>query len=99
MDDALNFLGLLYRGQQIIIGIDLANAIKRGKIHALLLSEDISDKSYQEINHLAQEHRLPVTINYFKDELGQALGKSVITMVGFKSRKSYQTFLKKLRKE
>lgn len=96
MDDAVRFLGLLYHGRAIVIGLDLENAINRGRIYGVLLSEDISEKAAGRIGALISAKNLPFVKCYTKEEIGASLGKGLITMVGFKSRKAYQAFISKV---
>ena len=97
MDEVLKFLGLLYRGNELVIGLELENAIKKGKVRAIAFASDISINSENSILSLISEKPMPVTKFSSKESLGQALGKTLITMVGFKSTKAYYSFITKLK--
>jgi len=95
MNEALSFLGLLFRGSQIIIGLEVSNAIKRGKIKGVLLANNISEGSLKEIGPLINEYKLPSVSFGDKISIGTSIGKKEITMIGFLSKKAYLTFVEK----
>ena len=96
MDSALQFLGLLYRGNQLIIGLDVENGLKKNKLKAIVFSEDISESSKKSLENLILENRVVTTQYSNKKDIGESLGKKNITMVGFKNLKSYQSFITKV---
>ena len=96
MNEALTFLGLLYSGNQLIIGLDVENGIRKKKIKALLFTEDISVTSRKTIESLLGEIPLPMITCFSKEILGKSIGKGPITIVGFKSIKAYYSFKTKI---
>ena len=96
MNDALVFLGLLFKGKQIIIGTNVIGALKKKQIKAVLLAKDISELSESEIMEEVSKQKLLFVKAYMKSEIGSSIGKDIITTVGFKNAKSYETFIRKV---
>ena len=93
--DALKFCGLLYRASKLVIGDTAKEKLKKGKTKLLILANDISQNSLEEINSL--NHHNVKTISFAnKIELGNAVGKSNVVVMAILDIKANEALLNKI---
>ena len=70
-------LGLCKKAGKLTVGFDaVSEAIRRGKVALLVLTEDLSPKSAVRITSLAQEYKVRhLTIGAAMDDIERLLGK------------------------
>lgn len=93
----MGFLGLLYRGGQVLIG----DAIKEGfaGISLLVIASDASQRTTQEFNERALRHHVEIVSGPDKKTLGAALGRSEISYLAIPSKKAAESLLAKLKED
>lgn len=82
-DKFLQFLGLTKRAGKLLEGYNKCeDAIKRNKAYLIILSSDASDNTVDKFLKYGEKYKTPVLKGYDKDELGSALGKEEIKILG-----------------
>lgn len=96
--NTLNFLGLMKKagvlgsGEQAVTG-----DIKSGKAVLVMEAEDISANSRKRVESLAEYNGIEyITLPYTKDELADALGAGLCSMLSCRDRGFASAFRKKL---
>lgn len=87
MPQSLRFmLGLVQRAGKAASG-DLAveQAIKKRRVHLLIVAEDASDRTRERLLSLAAEAAVPCYVTGTRDELGLAIGKGHRAAVAIQS--------------
>ncbi len=80
MDKVLGFLGLLYRGNRLVVGSKIEPAIKRGCL--LLKASDAESGETMRLLKKAKTQSLPVLeLPYGKEEAGHALGLEACSLI------------------
>ncbi|MGL5615714.1 MAG: ribosomal L7Ae/L30e/S12e/Gadd45 family protein [Sarcina sp.] len=82
-DKFLSFLGLAKRAGNTVDGYNKCEEIiGKKKIHLILFSKDLSDRSKEKFLKLCIEHKIPYIDGFSKEELGYSIGKTEINIVG-----------------
>lgn len=76
-DKQLNLLGLAQRASKLISGDERVEAaIKKKKIHLVVIASDTSPKTQERYQRLSQKAGIPLDKQFTSIEISQALGKS-----------------------
>lgn len=87
-DRFLKFLGLTRKSGNLIAGANLSEtALKRGKLSLLILAQDASDGTKKSFLAMAKFHNVEVIEVATMDELGYAIGKGQISVIGVTDRR------------
>lgn len=79
----LNLLGLSRKANMLTLGFDAtAEAICRGQVKLLVMATDISQNSLEKISKLIIEHKVPSISVLKSQDLGLALGREQLAIVG-----------------
>lgn len=82
-DKFLQFLGLTKRAGKLLEGYNKCeDAIKRHKVHLIILSCDASENTVDKFLRYVEKYKIPVIQGYNKEELGSALGTEEIKILG-----------------
>lgn len=82
-DKFLQFLGLTKRAGKLLEGYNKCeDAVKRNKVHLIILSNDTSDNTVDRFIKYGEKYKIPVLKAYNKEELGSALGTEEIKILG-----------------
>lgn len=83
MPKIYSYLGLATRAGQVVSGEQaVVGAVRRGKVHLILISEDASANTYRKFHALARNNNVKVIVYGEKHLFGQAIGKSPRAVVG-----------------
>lgn len=83
MSNFLRFLGLARKSGNAIPGGNLTEvAIKRGSVSLVILAEDASDGTKKKFQAMAANQGVEIRTVSCRDDLGQAIGKGQITVIG-----------------
>lgn len=92
-DKFLQFLGLSKKAKKLIEGYNKCEEfIKKGNIKLLILSQDVSENTKDKFEKLSINYNVPIRQCYLKEELGYALGREEISVLGVTD----ENFCKKL---
>ena len=82
MDKALNYLALARKGGMAELGEEPVSAISRtGKAYVILVASDASDHTWRRAKSFAAgTEQQCVRVNYTKDEMGFAIGRSALAI-------------------
>ena len=81
-DKFLSLLGLCQKAGKMISGsMQCESAVRSGKVHLLIISEEASEATIDEFTHLCTNRNIPLIITGDKDELGSAIGKHSRTLL------------------
>ena len=82
MDKALNYLALARKGGMAELGEEPVGAISRtGKAYVILVASDASDHTWRRAKSFAAgTEQQCVRVNYTKDEMGFAIGRSALAI-------------------
>ncbi len=73
----LNLLGLAQRANALVSGDEqVEKAIKKGKVKLIVIASDVSEKTLARYESFSQNYKVPLTNNFNKIEISQAIGKS-----------------------
>lgn len=73
----LNMLGLALRAGQLIHGDEsVEKAIKRNKVHCLIMASDVSEATQARYQRMSQEYNVPMFRNMTRIEISHAIGKT-----------------------
>ena len=87
-----NLLGLAQRARLLVSGNFAVNeALRAGQVKMLIVTEDASERTFEEYKNIAAEKNLPLIRALNKETLGQSLGKEARTVAavlddGFKNK-------------
>lgn len=88
MDKFLRFLGLTQKAGHIVAGGNLTEvALKKGKLALVIISQDAAEGTRDKFQAMAKSHGVEVLIAATTDELGQAIGKGQISVLGIADRR------------
>lgn len=77
-DKVLGLLGICARAGRIASGeVGTESAVKSGKAHLIVLSEDASDNTKKKFYNMAAAYKVPVLEYSGKEELGRSIGKEL----------------------
>lgn len=91
-EEALRFLGLLNRGGLTLFGAPLFGA---KRLSLLLIADDASSRSQDELLALARKLDCPVLRGASQEELGDSLGYPALSGVGITQKKAATALEKK----
>lgn len=75
---AMNILGLAQRAGKVVSGdFRVKDIIRKGKAKLLIVAEDSSERTLQELVSLCKYYNVPVIQWGSKQDLGAAIGKSI----------------------
>lgn len=80
MDKTLSTLGICYRAKKLVLGEDVLNNLNTIKL--MIIASDISDKSRIRFEKKCSSYNIDILDTYSSDELSNALGKSVVKIIG-----------------
>lgn len=79
----LLFLGLIKKSGNLIEGYNMCEeALSRRKIHLIVLSKDVSENTRKKFIKYTDAQNIPVITACDKEELGKALGRKEIHVLG-----------------
>ena len=79
----LGLMGLSARARKVTFGTDACcEAIKRKKIHFLILAEDASEKTRQNFIFLCEKEQIPYAVLGKIEEISKAIGKKNKAVIG-----------------
>lgn len=82
-DSFLNFLGMTKKAGKLLEGYNKCeDAIKRRKVSLVVLSKDISENSKEKFVKYCDTYNVSLVQSYSKWQLGSALGKEEINVLG-----------------
>lgn len=82
-DSVLKLVGLGARGRLVVIGVDMVrNAAQRGKLQLALVAQDASRNSLDKVVPLLQARGVPMIEVQSAEQLGAAVGKGAVAVVG-----------------
>jgi ribosomal protein L7Ae-like RNA K-turn-binding protein len=88
------FLGLTKRAGKTLEGYNKCeDAIKRRKIYLVIISEDASQNTISKFVSYGNKYEIPVLQGYSKEDLGNALGKEEIKILGVSDKKMSERLL------
>lgn len=74
--DVASFLGLCQRAREVVAGeFAVEKALRAGKVHLLLLSDDASERTHERFTGLATRNNVPWFQLGGREELGSAIGQ------------------------
>lgn len=81
-DRIYGFLGIARKAGALALGESLAEqAVKRGKAHIVLVTNDASDNTKKKIETSCFSQNVPIVLFGDKEKLGHMLGKTFISVV------------------
>ena len=87
IEEIRGLLGLARRARELAIGSREARVgMRRGEIRLLLLSADGSARDRERLLRVAEEERVPVRIVGSGAELGAAIGRGAVGVLGVRDR-------------
>ncbi|NMM65693.1 50S ribosomal protein L7ae-like protein [Clostridium sp. P21] len=88
------FLGLTKRAGKVLEGYNKCeDALKRGKISLVILSQDASQNTLSKFLNYSDKYKVPVLQGYNKQDLGKALGMEEIKVLGVSDKKMSERLL------
>ncbi len=73
----LNMLGLALRAGQLIHGDEsVEKAIKRSKVHCVILASDVSESTNERYERIAYDYHVPLFKHMTRIEISHAIGKT-----------------------
>ena len=75
----LGFIGILFRGDRILIGEQAREKISKGRY--AFLAKDASENTKKEVTNLLEREDIPFDSTFGKDELGKAIGYDEISFL------------------
>ncbi len=83
MSNFLKFLGLTRKSGNVIAGGNLTEtAIKKGRLSLIILAGDASEGTKKKFRDMAEHHEVEILETSTVDDLGQAIGKGQISVIG-----------------
>lgn len=83
MNSFFSFLGLVKRSRKLLEGYSKCNEGKRReKIYLMIISNDASDSSKRKFINYCNINKIPYIQNFSKEELGSAVGRDEIKILG-----------------
>ncbi|HEX9652999.1 MAG TPA: ribosomal L7Ae/L30e/S12e/Gadd45 family protein [bacterium] len=83
IERVLKILGFAQRAHKLTLGMDATlQAIKRGKIKAVVVAEDLSANARQKISTVANQINLPIHTCGSKAAFARALGREETGIIG-----------------
>ncbi len=88
MNSFLKFLGLTRKSGNVIAGGNLTEvALRKGKLSLVILAEDASEGTKKKFRAMAETHGVELLEISSVDDLGQAIGKGPISVIGIADRR------------
>lgn len=85
MNKLMGFLGLVRKSGRLIAGVELCeNALSKGQLKLLIMATDASDVTTQSLSRQAEGKGVEIIRILTKNDLGSAIGKGQIGVVGIK---------------
>lgn len=82
-DSFLRFLGIAKGAGKILEGYNKCeDGMRNGKVSLIILSEDVSSNTLNKFLNYGNKYNIKVLIKYRKDELGCAIGRREIKVIG-----------------
>lgn len=86
-EEIRGLLGLARRARSLVIGSrETRSGLRRGEVRLVLLAEDGSPRDRERLQRVAGEHGVPARMVGTRDELGQAIGRDGVSVVGVTDR-------------
>ena len=80
-------MGLCARSGKIVSGMDaVCDDLKRNKVKLLIVAEDASEKTVQQIRYLAEKKKVPVMVMGKMADNSKAIGKENRAIIGIKDK-------------
>ena len=80
-------LGLCARAGKVVSGMDaVSDEIKRNKVKLLIIAEDASAKTIDNIKYLADKKKIPIIVIGKIEENSKAIGKQNRAIIGIKDK-------------
>lgn len=85
----INYLGLLKRGGNIIIGTDaVVREIQLGRVHLIIVAEDLSERLSQDIIEKARHNHIRLMKCWTKRDIGNALGRGDVGVLAITDKRA-----------
>ena len=99
MNEALNFIGLVKKSGNLLVGYNnCEKAIKlNNKLYLVILADDVSDNTYEFFNKLSLKKDFKLVKCFDKKSLGQILGKEEIGVIGVRDKNLSNNILNKIK--
>lgn len=82
-EEIRGLLGLARKARGLVIGSRETRAgLHRGQVRLILLAADGSPRDRDRLQRVAEEHGIPARIVGTRDDLGQAIGRGGVSVVG-----------------
>ena len=97
MSSILSILGLAQRAGKLVSGEDAVEAaIRRGKVHLLIIADDASKNTQKKFQNMAEYRQMDVAVWGEKEQLGMAIGKARRAIIGVTDRGFAKTIRSRL---
>ena len=98
MDKALNYLALARKAGRIELGEEPVGAAARAqKARLVVVAEDATDHTWRRaLSFVAGSEQICLKVPYNKDQLGQAVGRTALTLAAFTDPAMALAFVKAL---
>ena len=98
MDKALNYMALARKAGRIELGEEPVGAAARAqKARLVIVASDASDHSWRRArSYVANTEQLCIRVDFSKDQLGQAIGRTDLAMAAFTDPAMALAFVKAL---
>ncbi|HBT17302.1 MAG TPA: hypothetical protein DEB05_10155 [Firmicutes bacterium] len=97
MKSVLNLLGITRKAGKLTLGFTATSlAIKKGRILIVVMTKDSSPNTTEKIERLCKKYQVDIYYLFNQIELGRALGKSNLTVVGVASKEMASTIKKQI---
>ena len=83
MNKFFNFLGIAKKSGSLIEGYSKCDDMRnKSKIYLFIMSEDLSESSKEKFVKHCKEKEIPYIVDFSKFELGNAIGRNEIMILG-----------------
>ncbi len=98
MNNALNFIGLIKKSGNLLIGYNnCEKAIKSNvKVFLVILAEDVSNNTYEFFERLSCNKNFKLIQCFDKKSLGKILGREETGVIGIKDKNLSNSILNKI---
>ena len=98
MNEALNFIGLIKKSGNLLVGYNNCEKAIRSnkKLYLVILARDVSDNTYDLFERLSKTNDIKIIRYFDKKSLGKILGKEEISVIGIKDKNLTNSILNKI---
>jgi ribosomal protein L7Ae-like RNA K-turn-binding protein len=100
IEEIRGLLGLAHRARGLAIGSrEARTGMRRGEVHLILLSEDSSARDRERLRRVAEEERVETRDVGSAEELGAAIGRGAVGVLGIRDRHLATGILRRLEED